>query len=323
MKRSILYAFTIIATVVYIAGPGQAKSQDKKEIRKTIIINDGDTIINGKKLRDATPGERKALLKELDQTEKNSKDIKIIRKKKDGKQEKEIIIRRGDTEPKVLRRRSENDREEMKFEFKNGDAHVFKFDSDSMLMAFGNDSLMKEFRFKIDGLDSNFRKGVITMNRNFNHIPRRVEGTRPELFMDGLGIFEQGALRRENSQVFIYENTDKDGITSRMSIRISEANDETLKKMNAAGNDKPALDVSDLTLSPNFSSGNLNLSFSLIEKGSLEVKILDSNLKELFTDKTTINSGTYFKQISLPKNGVYYIRIIQGNKTFVRKMVKE
>lgn len=322
MKPTLLLALTMLAVTGLTE---EAKSQERKEIKRTIVITDGDTIINGIKLRDASPAERKSLLKELDETDTRIKERKIIRKGKNGKPEKEgkeIIIRRGDREPRVLRWRDE-DGGGINLEFKNGDPRVLRFDSDSLVMNFGNDSLMKGFRFKLDGLDSNLRKGVIAMNRNFNHFPKWIDGTRPELFMDEPGVFERRAFRRENSQVFNYENTDKDGITSRMSIRISVANEETLKKMNVDAKTKAPLEVSDLNLSPNFSSGKLNLSFSLPDKGAMEVKILDSSLKELFTDKPAINSGMYFKQVTLPKNGVYYIRINQGTKVFVRKMVKE
>jgi len=314
MKRLILRAIALATTVVFILNSGPAKSQDKKEIRRTIVINDGDTIINGKKLSEANPAERKALRKELKESEKIRKDIKVIRNRKGGKEEKEIIIHNGDKEPRVLRWRSDDDGE--------GHARVFKFEGDSLMVAFDGDSLMKGFRFNMDGLDSNMRNRVMGMNRSLRSLPRMMERSHPRLFMDDNEMFDRIPSRRENSQAFNYVSTDKDGISNRMSIRISEANEETLKKLNS-GNEKSSLTVNDLTISPNFSSGKLNITFSLSDKGSAEVKILDSGMKEVFTDKPAAVNGTYFKQLSLPKNGVYYIRISQGGKTFVRKVVKE
>jgi hypothetical protein len=311
MKRVVLFAFTLASTVVFILGAGPAKSQDKKEVRRTIIINNSDTIINGKKLSKATPAERKALLKELKDSEKNIKARKAPGKRSD---DQEIIIRQGDKGSRVFRWRSDDE----------GKRHagVFNFDGDSLMMSFGDDSLMKEFRLEIDGLDSNLRKGVITMNRSFRRspeLPRRPEGP---VFMGEPGLFNRIPSRRENSQTFNYVNTDKDGISSRMSIRISEASEEIRKKIQS-GSDKSTLTVNDLTLAPNFSNGKLNLIFSLSEKGAAEIKILDTNLKEVFSDRPASVNGTYFKQINLPKNGIYYIRISQGNKTFLRQMVKE
>ena len=319
MKRIVLYAFIMAATVVFILGPGHAKSQDKKEIRRTIIINDGDTIINGKKLSDASAAERKALLKEMDAAKQNIKERKVIRK--GGKEDKEIIIRQGDKEPRVLRWRSENDDEGMNFGFNDGETRVFKFDGDSLVMAFGNDSLMKRFHFKMDGLDSNIRNRVMSMNRNFEYFPQRIEGTHPRLFMDG-GGFNRMNPNRENSQIFNYESTDKDGVSSRLTIRISEPNSEERKKLNSATSEKPSLEITDLTLSPNFSNGKLSLSFGLASKGKTEVKITDTDMKPVFTDMKADFSGIYFKQISLPKNGIYFISISQGGKTFSRKLIK-
>lgn len=323
MKKSIHFIFALAATVVIISSSGHARAQEKKEIRRTIIINNSDTIINGKKLRDASPAERKALLKELNESEKNRKERKVIRHKKGDREEKEIIIRDGGKEQKVLRWRSDDDDKGVTLRFDDGPAGMFRFDTDSMVMAFGNDSLMKQFRFKIDGLDSNLRKGVITLNRNFRTLPGVREGSHPRLFMDETEVSDRVAGRRANTQHFNYLSTDKDGIISRMSIRVSEANEETLKKLNVAGKDKSSPGVHDLNFSPNFSSGKLNLSFSLAEKGSVTIKIVDSNFKEIFSDKPSSIPGTYFKQINLPGNGVYYILISQGGRTFVRKIVKE
>jgi hypothetical protein len=321
MKRSLLLALPIAATVVMIFGSKPAQSQEKKEIRRTIIINDRDTIINGKKLSEASPAERKALLKELSETKINVKRLPGLRE--DGKEEKEIVIKRRNKDPKDLKKRSDESRE-FNFRFDDGDKNtrVFRLNPDSLLMAFGDDSLMNEIKINIDGLDSNLRKGMITMNRSFRRAPGMPDRPLERVFMGQPGMFgDEFVGGRNNSQTFNYISTDKDGISSRMSIRVSEAGKDILKKLN--GNDNAELNVNDLTISPNFSSGKLNLSFSLSEKGPVEVKLLDNNLKELFRDKQTLANDTYFKQVSLQKNGVYYIRISQGSKSYIRKVIKE
>jgi hypothetical protein len=321
MKRSLLLTFAIAAAVVMIFGSKPAQSQEKKEIKRTIIINDRDTIINGKKLSEASPTERKALLKELSETNINIKRMPRVRQ--GGKEEKEIVIKRRSRDPKDLKRQSDDSRE-FNFRFEDGDKNtrVFRLRPDSLLMAFGDDSLMNEININIDGLDSNLRKGMITMNRSFRRAPGMPDRPQARVFMGEPGMFEnEFSGRRNNSQTFNYTSTDKDGISSRMSIRISEAGKDVLKKLK--GNETTELPVNDLTLSPNFSSGKLNLSFSLGEKGQLEVVLLDNNLKEIFKDKQTLTNQTYFKQVNLQKNGVYYIRISQGSKTYLRKVIKE
>ena len=321
MKRSLLLALSISATVVMIFGSKPAQSQEKKEIRRTIIINDRDTIINGKKLSEASPAERKALLKELAETKKNIKEPGRLRE--GGKEEKEIVIKRRSKEPKDLKRRLEDSRE-FNFRFEDGDknARIFRLNPDSLMMAFGDDSLMNEIKINIDGLDSNLRKGMITMNRSFRRAPGIPDRPQARVYMGEPGMFEnEFGGRRNNSQNFNYVSTDKDGISSRMSIRVSEAGSDVMKKLN--GNNNTELDVNDLTLSPNFSSGKISLTFSINEKGPVEVTLLDNNLKELFKDKQPLTNQTYFKQLSLQKNGLYYIRISQGSKTYIRKVIKE
>ena len=319
MKRTIQYALSAAATVVFILGAGHVKAQERKEVKRTIVISNGDTVINGKKLSEARGSDRKALLKELDEAKANRKSIQ---KKKGVREKKQVYIERNEREPRVLRWRSDDEGEGMNFRFKDDGTHVFKFDGDSLIMAFGNDSLMKRFHFKLDDLDSNMRKRVFSFDENMRGLPRMLERSHPRMFMDGTEALGRPAIRRENSQTFNYVNTDKDGISSRMSIRITEANDDVLKKINA-GTNKTELTVNDLTLSPNFSNGKLNFSFSLPEKGSAVIRILDSSMKEVFSDKPAAINNIYFKQISLPQNGVYYISISQGNKAFVRKMVKQ
>jgi hypothetical protein len=318
MKRTIQYALSAAATVIFIVGSGHVKAQESKEVRRIIVITDGDTVINGKKLSEASASDRRALLKELDEAKANRKSVQ---KKKGVREKKEVYIERSDREPHVLRWRSDDEGEGMNFRFKDDGMHVFKFGGDSLMMAFGNDSLMKRFHFKMDDLDSNMRKRVFSFDHNMRGLPRMLERSHPRIFMDGTEAFGRSTFRRENSQSFNYVSTDKDGISSRVSIRISEADEEALKKINAGSGTELA--VNDLTLSPNFSNGKMNLSFSLTEKGTAQIRIFDSSMKEIFSDRPAAINSIYFKQISLPKNGIYYISISQGSKAFVRKVVKE
>ena len=50
---------------------------------------------------------------------------------------------------------------------------------------------------------------------------------------------------------------------------------------------------------------------------------MDNNYNEVFTDKATSITEVYFKQIALPRNGVYYLLINEGIKNFVRKTTRE
>jgi hypothetical protein len=208
--------------------------------------------------------------------------------------------------------------------FLNKDFQVFSFGGDSAFnFKFNADSLLKGFSFKMDGLDSNLRKRVITMHRDM--VPGRPGGM---ILRGGSpGVFERGNLEsfgnRNNSSSFNYSHTDKDGISSRMNIRMSDANKEQLKKITGSETLAKSLDVSDLTLFPNFSSGKMTLSFNVSSKGTAKVSVLDSDMKSIFTDDAANLNGNYIKQFALPKNGVYYVTINQNGNWFVKRLVKE
>jgi hypothetical protein len=107
-----------------------------------------------------------------------------------------------------------------------------------------------------------------------------------------------------------------------MNIRILDAQKGDLKKITGSESLSSALDVMDLTLFPNFSTGKLGLSFNLESRGAVKVKIMDSELKQVYADEAANFVGTYMKQINLPKNGIYYISVKQNNGWFVRKLIK-
>jgi len=125
----------------------------------------------------------------------------------------------------------------------------------------------------------------------------------------------------ENSQAFRYNTTDKDGISTRVSFRIHEAEKPQFAKITGNGIAKLMDDIKDLTFFPNFSSGKTTLSFLLPAKGTAEVKILDNNLKVIFADK--VSGESFNKQLTLPKNGIYYLSIYQNKNWFVRQIVKQ
>ena len=116
---------------------------------------------------------------------------------------------------------------------------------------------------------------------------------------------------------------DKDGISNRMNIRISDTEKEQLKKITGSESMTTPLDVKDLTIFPNFSSGKVGLSFNMDSRGTTKVRILDSDMKQVFSEEAANFTGTYMKQISLPKNGVYYITVNQNANWFIRKLIKD
>ncbi len=339
MKRNLTLSGACLGAMVLVtilgAKPQSASAQDKKEIKKTIIIKNGDTIINGKNLKDVSKSERKKLLKELE----GAKHVEfhhemrpsrtpgapgeaqvIIRKKVDGQPE-ELIVRRIKSPNTLV--------------WKDGEAPAhFKMNVDSFMVRFDGDSTMKQMHVRMAGLDSNMRRHFKMMESDGNfeffsspdgpiasHAP---EGMSRMMRTPGpAAAFRMERPEGKNSQAFSYSNTDKDGISNRLHIRLNDANKEILKKISDSEIAKTDLTVEDLNFFPSFSTGKLNLAFSLKSKGGVEVKILNSDFQPVFTDKPAGFNESYYKSFSLPKNGVYYLSISQNGQWFIKKVIKE
>jgi hypothetical protein len=283
-----------------------------------------DTIFNGKKLSEADQKERirlRQVFRDMEGRIKGKSEINEI-----------IIGRKGDN-PHILH--WEDDKmKELDFDLDHkmpGRLHVFKFDGDSsMSFDFNTDTLMKEFRFQIDGLDSNLKKRIITMHRdmvpvapNMPRLPRAPMNPVPPMAFEFERSEFPGMWNRNNSSSFNFNSTDKNGISSRMNIRLSDAEKSKLKTITGIENTGNLLDVKDLTLFPNFSNGKLGISFNLESKGTVQIKILNTDLKPLFTDEVSNFNGSYMKQISLVENGVYYVTVDQNKVWFIKKLIKE
>ena len=130
------------------------------------------------------------------------------------------------------------------------------------------------------------------------------------------------AFGRKNTQNFIYSNTDNDGISTHVSYRVSD-HPATLDF--DAGKPEKAqldmLDITDLTIVPEFSAGKTVLMFGLPSKAAAEVKFKDSKGNLLWSEK--VLNGKFYKSFPLGLNGVYYLQVKQGNKVAVKEIMKD
>lgn len=311
MKKYLLNPHVLLMgffLLIIVGSSPAVKAQEEKKIIRSIIITNGDTIVNGKKLSEVKKEERAKLRKEIqDMNEgvESSENTVIIKK---GKSKEPLVLEWNDNPDK--------DGKDSKLP-KQPDVRFFKFNGKDIKI----DSLLDGFGFKMDGLDSNLKDRIITMRRNFSPgNPELGYRIRPE----GPALKGQMPNRepRKNSSQFNYNYTDQDGIPSRMSIRISEVEKENIEKLTGLKEGTADLKIEDLTFFPNFSSGKLGISFNTGSNASLKVKILNSEFKQIFADDVAVVGGNYTKQITLPKNGIYYIAIKQNNNWFLRKFIK-
>ena len=104
---------------------------------------------------------------------------------------------------------------------------------------------------------------------------------------------------------------------------ISEADQQMLKQSNPGLELNSNLDVDHLKFSPNPSGGQFDLSFELGSTDPVQVRIFDPSGREVFTQRVDDFKGSYENRIDITGNpdGVYFLVVEQGSKSFSRKVV--
>ncbi len=95
-------------------------------------------------------------------------------------------------------------------------------------------------------------------NRMSFDLDMRREGNDRTLFDRPVRV---RTISLSNSQNFDYNHFDKSGINTHIRYRVSEAFPDVMKKM--TGSEKSTLDLQDLLISPQFSTGKTSISFIL------------------------------------------------------------
>jgi hypothetical protein len=124
---------------------------------------------------------------------------------------------------------------------------------------------------------------------------------------------------RRNTQNFDYVNVDNNGVSTHINFHVAEASNADLKRMPHI--EGARFEIKDLNLVPEFSTGKTLLMFNLASKAPAEVKLSDSEGKLVWSDKTV--GGNFSKSFALGLNGVYYLQIKQGGSFALRKIMKE
>jgi hypothetical protein len=174
---------------------------------------------------------------------------------------------------------------------------------------------VRAFKFrKRAGKDSTFRFNYRLTRPGDG--PRRTETRTFHFQQDGGSML---GFDRPNTQNFNYTNTDKEGVSTHITYHVSEPSSENLKHIGHF--EGGMLDIQDLNLVPQFTTGKTLLLFSLPSKGVAEVQLKDNEGNILWTAKT--NGGDFSKSFALGLNGAYYLQVKQGSKIAVKKIFKE
>jgi hypothetical protein len=278
-----------LSLIVIMALPPLVFAQGIKDMEIKII--NGDTTINGKNIKELPADERKQALKDIGNLEQPESM---------GRQH--IIIKKRGASDTVSKRIVIEDRH-----FRIG-----KEPEMANMPGFRKDSTGRKFRFrmkKMDGKDSTFTYDYKLNDGRF----------RDRDFDFSMRDREMRSYRHRNIQRFEYTNTGSDGIDTYISFRVSDASPEKLKSI--MGSEKAELEIKDLNLVPEFSSGKTLLMFGLPSKSAAEVKLTDNEGKLIWSDKAI--NGSFNKSFVLGLNGIYFLQVKQAGKIALKRIIKD
>ena len=291
-------AIFTLSLIAVLCLPLLVAAQTQKNMRVEIV--NGDTTINGKNIKKMSAQERKDALDEMYnignltifQDGTNSQSRIIVKKRKGNDRQDDVLIERNGT-------------------FGDG-------------MAFGNGNRFTDSANKIVLLRKltklNDTDSVFAFNFRMNdEAPLRLKFDRDLRFNRRGERPLRMRFANRNTQNFDFENSDRDGITTHTHFTVT---DETLndKTKPLKDFDKSYLYLRDLSISPEFSTGKINLSFNLPEKTIGEVTMWDY---DVVIWKEKITNGVFNKKICWPMNGAYTLTVKQGANSVTKRIVKE
>jgi len=276
------FEFIFALSLMAILGlPPMLMAQNQHDLE--IKIENGDTTVNGKSIKTLSGKDRENALR----------DIKHLTGDDAGYGHQRVFFKRRDT--------------------------AIKYNGDQMIA--GNILITKDSLGNTVETRSEHR-GVLRNKMTFKYDTQGQLPDRPEWRNgEANGPMRRPMMRPEhrNSQNFTYVNTDNNEISTRINFYISDVTNEDLKKMPHI--EGARLDITDLNIVPQFSTGKTLLLFTLPSKGTAEIKLINSEGKELWAEKTT--GSTFTKSFVIGLNGIYYLQVKQGGGIAVKRIMKE
>jgi hypothetical protein len=206
MKPGFEFIFSL-SLIVIMGLPPLVFAQNTKEME--IKITNGDTVVNGKNIKDLSAAERKDAMKDIDNLGSISGPLNGRR---------EIFIRKRDGRDTGVQRMIIGSH-------MNGDIN------DDMALRFRSpkDSSVRLFKFHrrgVAGNDSSF-----TFNYRMRNDPAvRFEGHGRDHMLMPRGR-DMAFFNHRDVQTFDYNNTGSDGISTHLSFRVTDASPEKIKEM--------------------------------------------------------------------------------------------
>ena len=284
MKPGFEFIFAL-SLIVIMALPPLVFAQGEKKME--IRITNGDTTVNGKNIKELSREERKQALKDIDNM---GKAVRLEGMDQHFIFRKEGLSDTGAEKIIVEKRRFEDGPVADMPGVGNDTGRMYRF---KMRRPGGKDSVLT-FNYKMNG-------GPDERNFQFDMRNPRME------------------FRHRNLQSFDYTNTGNDGISTHVSYQVTEPSPEKLKAI--TGSEKADLEIKDLNLAPEFSSGKTILTFALPAKSVAQVKLTDNEGKLIWSDKAA--NGSFHKSFVLGLNGIYFLEVKQAGKIALKRIIKE
>lgn len=105
-----------------------------------------------------------------------------------------------------------------------------------------------------------------------------------------------------------------------------ELSEDEQQKANEIGlKDESKLELEKFKLYPNPTEGLFTIEFEIKSKANTVLKVYNEEGKSVYSGKIKKSEGLYSKQIDISKEdkGIYFIRIIQGDKSVTKKVLKK
>ncbi len=121
---------------------------------------------------------------------------------------------------------------------------------------------------------------------------------------------------------------DEERVSVIIKIRIEEVTAEELATVNKTAQPKLStandLAIDEISFFPNPGDGVVNLSFSTADRNDVTVVVYDADGNKVYTEMKKNFDGTYKNMIdiSAQPNGTYFLQILQGEKSYSKKIVK-
>jgi hypothetical protein len=170
--------------------------------------------------------------------------------------------------------------------------------------------------FKTDSLlrqkGSSYIK-IITEGENNKIYRIERDGTEVEVQGEEIGL----SITKPSRAIFIVRKAQVEDAT--------KAEKEQLKATGAPVEMKSReeLKVEEISYYPNPNNGRFNLKFTLKNKGTTVVRIMDEKGKEVFVDTVEKLAGEYERQIDLTPfgRGMYFLQVAQGGRYHTKKLL--